>query len=256
MPARNLPGLGLRAFWDHQENGWHGDPGMDGNLRRLSIYTQLSVISANLTVPPASPVNGAIYIVGQGATGAWAGQSGKIAARDNNQWVFLDALNGLIAYVDSEDTYYRYDNGWFPLLQPFAFSAFCNYRKVFNAANAWEIIPCNVGRHNDQGIWSAATNTFTAPRPGYYQFNAGWTFDVQGTIPDFIAVGLSVNAAVPTPDAQDRYTATMTALETSVNTQAVLKLAANDTVAAVALISSGGGAIVADRNRFSGFKIM
>lgn len=72
MASRTLPGLGLQGFWAYEEDGWHGDPGMDGNLRRLSALAQLSVIDKDLTVAPGSPSNGDIYIVGQGATGTWA----------------------------------------------------------------------------------------------------------------------------------------------------------------------------------------
>ena len=42
-------------------------------LRRLDALVQLSVLSASLAAPPASPADGDRYIVPAGATGTWVG---------------------------------------------------------------------------------------------------------------------------------------------------------------------------------------
>lgn len=255
MAPRTLPGLGLQGFWAYEEDNWNGDPGMDGNLRKLSAYAQLSVIDQDLTAPPGSPTDGDIYIVGQSATGGWASQDGKIAIRDNGSWVFLDALTGLVAYVEDEGTYYQYDAGWFPLVRPYAFSAYCNYRFVFPSAATWTLIPTNNTRHDDESLHNAGTNLFTASKAGIYHFTGSWTYDDETTDPAWIAVGFGINAADPTDDAQDRYTAAMVGSESSVSTQAVLKLNQGDTVGLMGYISSGDGAVLANQNRFAGFKI-
>ncbi len=46
------------------------------SLRRLDGIVQLAVESRGLVVPPASPVDGARWIVPAGASGAWAGWPG------------------------------------------------------------------------------------------------------------------------------------------------------------------------------------
>jgi Protein of unknown function (DUF2793) len=49
-------------------------------------------------VPPVSPVDGARYIVLPAATGAFAGQSGKIAIYVDNLWLFAAPEEGWLAY--------------------------------------------------------------------------------------------------------------------------------------------------------------
>lgn len=66
-----------------------------------------SVISITLTDPPVSPQDGDSYYVPIGATGAWAGNEGKIAEWDDfdGVWVFTDLPDGAIGYVeDSQQT--------------------------------------------------------------------------------------------------------------------------------------------------------
>lgn len=261
MASRTLPGLGLQGFWAYEEDGWHGDPGMDGNLRRLSALAQLSVIDKDLTVAPGSPSNGDIYIVGQGATGTWATQDGKIAVRDNGAWVYLDALTGLIAYVEDEGVYYRYDAGWALLLETISapgntkFQAFLNYRFVLPAADAWTTIPFNNAVHNDQGDFSAGSSYFTAPVTGDYMVNAAWVLSVEGaSLPDWIGVGFGINGAAPANNAQHRTGPTSGGFA-SVNCTALLKLTAGDIVRVQAYAATNVCAVAADVNHFNGHMV-
>ncbi len=57
-------------------------------LIRLDALVHGSVRSRTLTTPPGSPANGERWIVPSGATGAWAGQTGRIAHWNVNAWVF------------------------------------------------------------------------------------------------------------------------------------------------------------------------
>lgn len=68
-------------------------------LRVLDVIVQLAVASRSQTVPPAAPAGGERHIVGAGATGAWAGQDGKIAVFDIEGWVFFAPLPGWRAEV-------------------------------------------------------------------------------------------------------------------------------------------------------------
>tara|TARA_R110002020_G_scaffold80747_3_gene201213 strand:+ start:16145 stop:17305 length:1161 start_codon:yes stop_codon:yes gene_type:complete len=63
-------------------------------LARLDILVQMQVAGLDETTPPASPPEGAAYGVGPGATGAWAGQDGALAAFVSGGWIFLDPAPG------------------------------------------------------------------------------------------------------------------------------------------------------------------
>jgi len=58
-------------------------------LARLDLVVQAAVIDRSLTVPPAAPAEGARHIVAAGATGAWAGQDGRIAHHVAGVWSFV-----------------------------------------------------------------------------------------------------------------------------------------------------------------------
>ena len=71
-------------------------------LRLLDLMVQLSVGARVVASPPVSPVLGDRYIVPAGATGAWAGQVGKIALFETGVWQFFTPLAGWQAYVVAE----------------------------------------------------------------------------------------------------------------------------------------------------------
>ena len=71
-------------------------------IRLLDMIVQLAVASRNLTVPPAIPAIADRYIVGAGATGAWAGKDNLIAVWGTTGWVYVTPLAGWQAYVAAE----------------------------------------------------------------------------------------------------------------------------------------------------------
>jgi hypothetical protein len=58
-------------------------------LRILDAVTQLSVLDATLTAPPATVSEGDRYIVANGATGAWAGEDAALAIWIDSTWHFF-----------------------------------------------------------------------------------------------------------------------------------------------------------------------
>lgn len=71
-------------------------------LRILDALVQLSVTSRVLTAPPASPAEGARYIVASGATGDWAGQDHAIALYEGPGWITIPANTGWRTWVEEE----------------------------------------------------------------------------------------------------------------------------------------------------------
>lgn len=133
------------------------------------------------------------------------------------------------------------------------FSAYLNFGQNYTAG-AWQQLQFNNTRHNDQSAF--ASNTFTAPHDGYYAFGAGATFETPGTIPTKMQIGFSVNGASPTSDTIGTTgDATITTLETHVNTTALLKLSAGDTVEAEIFFTTNNGRVLANENYFWGYQV-
>lgn len=82
-------------------------------LRMLDALLHLEVLDRHLAVPPANPQDGDRYIVGSGATGAWAGEDGHVAARQDGVWRFYEPQVGWRAFVrDEAALYVKADSGW------------------------------------------------------------------------------------------------------------------------------------------------
>lgn len=70
------------------------DPSFMVPLQRLSRLPWIPVLSMTILSPPASPALGDTYLVPVGATGAWSGQSGKIAEYTAAGWGIISTSNG------------------------------------------------------------------------------------------------------------------------------------------------------------------
>lgn len=72
-------------------------------LRRLDLLVQTVVQDRDRFSAPVGPVPGQCHIVGGGATGMWAGQTGKIAHWNGTSWEFHAPQPGWQAQVLAED---------------------------------------------------------------------------------------------------------------------------------------------------------
>jgi hypothetical protein len=73
-----------------------------------SLFTveQLGLNAASTT---PTPIEGDTVVIGQAATGDFSGQDNNIALYHNSAWMFLPAIEGMMAYAQDEDRYYRFD---------------------------------------------------------------------------------------------------------------------------------------------------
>ena len=69
-------------------------------------------IEAEQGAPPAAPADGQSWLVGTGASGAWLGQTGKIAARQSGNWLFVTPRDGVKVLNRTSGQEMRYFAGW------------------------------------------------------------------------------------------------------------------------------------------------
>ncbi|MEZ5773320.1 MAG: DUF2793 domain-containing protein [Hyphomicrobiaceae bacterium] len=78
-------------------------------IRSLDVLVQTCVADRDLQTPPPDPADGAAYIVADGATGAWTGREGAIAAFQDGAWMFHPPREGWRAWIADEDLIAAYD---------------------------------------------------------------------------------------------------------------------------------------------------
>src|SRR5215204_949926 len=100
-PSLSLP---LLAAEQAQKHVTHNEA-----LGLLDAIVQLSVKDRDLASPPGSPADGDRYIVAAGATGAWAGEDGSVAVRQDGAWSFCAPREGWRAWVEDEDAFLAFD---------------------------------------------------------------------------------------------------------------------------------------------------
>jgi len=62
--------------------------------------------------PPASPVDGTNWLIGDGASGEWSGKSGALACRQAGGWIYILPRDGMQALDRSTGQLRRYAGGW------------------------------------------------------------------------------------------------------------------------------------------------
>ncbi len=91
-------------------------------ILKLDSLVQLAVASKDVTTPPATPIEGESYIIPAGATGAWAGQEGKLGIWQGGAWVFHTPSEGWTAWVSDLDRMWSFDgSGWVQTTPPETF---------------------------------------------------------------------------------------------------------------------------------------
>ena len=85
-------------------------------LALLDLLVQLRVQRFDARTPPEAPEDGEVHAVGAGATGAWAGQDGRLAARVGGGWLFVAPREGWRAWdIAGAEVRVHADGAWRPL---------------------------------------------------------------------------------------------------------------------------------------------
>ncbi|MEL6419308.1 MAG: DUF2793 domain-containing protein [Pseudomonadota bacterium] len=80
-------------------------------LQRLDALTLLTLEEVEATTPPATPDQGALYALGAGALGDWAGQDGQLAYWTGTGWLFLPPSEGWHGWDKSAGVMRVYQSG-------------------------------------------------------------------------------------------------------------------------------------------------
>lgn len=122
MTALIDPVSGLSYGWALGENDWN--TGMDSNLKQIGATIHINV--AGIVATPSVTTNGTRYLVASGS-GAFAGQSGKLAVRIEGAWVFYSVSDGTIIYNTADSKHYKVVSGVSSrLLQNFEYQLACS----------------------------------------------------------------------------------------------------------------------------------
>jgi hypothetical protein len=78
-------------------------------LGLLDALAQIAVQDRDLATPPATPADGQCWIVAAGATDAWTGRAGQLAAWRDGAWRFSTPRAGWVAYAIDEAAYLMFD---------------------------------------------------------------------------------------------------------------------------------------------------
>lgn len=82
-------------------------------LARLDALTHISLAGMEGIIPPPTPVEGETHVVGQGATGLWAGQDGVLAVFLNTGWDFVIPQPGWVGWDAGRGIRVTFDGqGW------------------------------------------------------------------------------------------------------------------------------------------------
>lgn len=144
-------------------------------LAVLDQLAQAVVVDKDLTAPPGSPANGAMYIVAASATGAWSGQSGKLAYWMTTvaAWTFITPADGWSVWVTDEAVRYERKAGAWVIVATGG-GASLSVVQTFTGAKTLALTDINTYNVSQD----ATAQTVTLPA----QASVAWTVDAEITI--------------------------------------------------------------------------
>ncbi|GAA0269875.1 hypothetical protein GCM10009127_07350 [Alteraurantiacibacter aestuarii] len=71
-----------------------------------------AVVEGEAQDPPAAPVDGECWLVGDLPTADWAGQAGKLAGYQSGNWLFASPHDGMRVFNKAASRHLHYLGGW------------------------------------------------------------------------------------------------------------------------------------------------
>ncbi|WP_374406931.1 DUF2793 domain-containing protein [Pelagerythrobacter sp.] len=81
------------------------------SLSRLDMLLHCAV-EGEADEPPAAPMAGEAWIIGDSPTGDWAGHAGELAGRQAQAWVFVAPREGVRVFDRAARQIVYWDGGW------------------------------------------------------------------------------------------------------------------------------------------------
>lgn len=167
-------------------------------LAVLDQLAQAVVVDKDLTAPPGSPANGSMYIVATGATGAWSGQSGKLAywLTTVAAWTFITPADGWSVWVTDEAVRYERKAGSWVVVATGGGGASLPVVQTFSGAKTLALTDINTYNVSQD----ATAQAVTLPA----QASVAWTDNAEihiergasGAVTVVGATGVQINGAV------------------------------------------------------------
>jgi hypothetical protein len=99
-------GLNFLSAGQAQKEFYHNEA-----LQTLDLLTAAAIEEGPRNSPPATPLVGECYIVGDAPTDDWAGRSHCLAGYTSGGWRYVDPIDGMSAYVKATSTWANYRAG-------------------------------------------------------------------------------------------------------------------------------------------------
>jgi hypothetical protein len=143
-------------------------------LQRLDALTQLT-ITASLSTPPSDPQEGTCFSVTASPTAAWAGKSGKLAFRQDGDWIFITPKEGWRGWFMAEDRLKIHDGSAWTAFDAIGTPAFVGINTTADTTNRLAVAAAATLLTHDGSGHQVKVNKAAAGDTASLLFQTGWS---------------------------------------------------------------------------------